>query len=112
MTQIADLARASWLWRSVTDKRRSSASAPECAFTDIPGPDRALARAYSRLRSSYLGSMVPWLGAGELLNLAAGWAPDDAGTGSSSPSRASVLFRLTVPFGANAPYSLAASPFR
>ena len=29
--------------------------------------------------------MVPWLGAGELLNLAAGWAPEDAGTGSSSP---------------------------
>src|SRR6185437_6636623 len=70
------------------------ASALECAFTDISGPDRALARAYSRLRSSYLGSMVPWLGAGELLNLAAGWAPDDAGAGSSSPSRASVLSGL------------------
>ena len=112
MTQIADLARASWLWRSVTDKRRSSASAPECAFTDISGPDRALARAYSRLRSSYLGSMVPWLGAGELLNLAAGWAPDDAGTGSSSPFPGVCAFRLTVPFGANAPYSLAASPLR
>jgi hypothetical protein len=67
---------------------------------------------YSRLRSSYLASMVPWLGAGELLNLAAGWAPDDAGTGSSSPFPGVCAFRLTVPFGANAPYSLAASPFR
>jgi len=35
--------------------------------------------------------MVAWLGAGELLNLAADGAPHDAGTGSSSPSRASVL---------------------
>jgi hypothetical protein len=54
--------------------------------------------------------MVPWLGAGELLNLAVGWAPDDAGTGSSSPFPGVCAFRLTVPFGANAPYSLAAIP--
>ena len=112
MTQIADLARASWLWRSVTDKRRSSASAPECAFTDISGPDRALARRTHACAAPTWHQWCPGWGAGELLNLAAGWAPDDAGTGSSSPSRASVLFRLTVPFGANAPYSLAASPFR
>src|SRR5258708_34703214 len=55
--------------------------------------------------------MVPWLGAGELLNLAAGWAPDDVGTRSSSPFPGVCAFRLTVPIGANAPYSLAASPF-
>jgi hypothetical protein len=47
--------------------------------------------------------MVPWLGAGELLNVAAGWAPDDAGTGSSSPFPGVCAFRLTVRFGANAP---------
>src|ERR1700730_12312208 len=37
-------------------------------------------------------------------------APDDAGTGSSSPFPGVCAFRLTVPFGANALYSLAASP--
>ena len=67
---------------------------------------------YSRLRSSYLASMVAWLGAGELLNSAADGAPDDAGTGSSSPFPGVCAFRLTVPFGANAPYWLVASPFR
>jgi hypothetical protein len=74
-----------------------------------PGPSPSATS--SPLRSSYLGSMAPWLGTGELLTLAACWAPDDAGTGSSSPFPGVCAFRLTVPFGADAPYSLAASPF-
>jgi hypothetical protein len=43
--------------------------------------------------------------------LAAGWAPDDAGIGSSSPFPGVCAFRLTVRFGANVSYSLAAIPF-
>jgi hypothetical protein len=34
---------------------------------------------------------MPWLSAGELLNLAAGWAPDDAGIGSFVAFPACVL---------------------
>jgi hypothetical protein len=44
------------------------------------------------------------------LNLAADWAPDDAGIGSSSPFPGVCAFRLTTRFGANVSYSLAAIP--
>jgi hypothetical protein len=42
--------------------------------------------------------------------LAAGWALNDAGIGSSSPFPGVRAFRLTVRFGANVSYSLAAIP--
>src|ERR1022692_691029 len=75
------------------------------AVSTITSRQLATARA-----SSCLASIMSWLGAGELLNLAAGWAPDDVGAGSSSPCPGVCAFRLTVPFGANASYSLAVIP--
>src|SRR6266480_3235715 len=79
------------------------------AFTEIRGPDRAPSATDSRLRSSCRASIIPWLDVGELLNLAAGWAPDDAGADPRRfPGR--LCFPADVPFGAKASYSLAVIP--
>jgi len=52
---------------------------------------------------------MPWLGAGGAAELGRRLAPDDAGIGSSSPSRR-VCFPADCAFRANVSYSLAAMP--
>jgi len=53
---------------------------------------------------------MPWLGAGELLNLAAAGHQTTPAPDPRLLSRACVLSRLTVSFGAHASYSLADIP--